>query len=238
MKLPWIMTQRWEHLLYLHYRVDEATLRALVPPELALDLCDGSAWVSLIPFRMEHVHLRDVIPIPTTAHFPELNLRTYVLYDGVPGVWFLSIDACSWFSVQIARRIFRLPYYDAAMSFAADADHGFHLTSGRTSHGNTHPNRPGCAMDVRYTPIGIAGPPEPGSIMASLAERYHMYSMTKSGRLMRGDIVHSPWLVQDVDVDVTTQTVLAAAGLVPLGDPLMAYSPGTRARAWLLRRAD
>jgi uncharacterized protein YqjF (DUF2071 family) len=65
-----------------------------------------------------------------------------------------------------------------------------------------------------------------------------MYSMTTSGRLMRGDIVHSPWLVQDVDVDVTTQTVLAAAGLVPLGDPLMAYSPGTRARAWLLRRAD
>ena len=32
--------------------------------------------------------------------FPELNLRTYVSNRGRPGVWFLSIDATSWFSVQ------------------------------------------------------------------------------------------------------------------------------------------
>lgn len=224
MRMPWIMTQRWAHLLYLHYRVDEAHLRSLVPNGLELDVIDGSSWVSLIPLRMEHVHLRDVVPIPTTSQFPELNLRTYVRYGDTAGVWFLSIDAASFFSTEIASRIFRLPYRDASMTFQ-EREVGFHFTSRRDGNEAVR-------LEVDYLPHGTPGPPEDGSVLAQLAERYSMFSARRSGALLRGDISHDPWQVQQVEVTIGTNTMLDAVGLKPLDDPLMAYSSGTTAVAW------
>jgi hypothetical protein len=34
---PWIMFQRWENLLFAHWRVDASELRPLVPEPLILD---------------------------------------------------------------------------------------------------------------------------------------------------------------------------------------------------------
>lgn len=230
MKMPWIMTQRWAHLLYLHYRVDASHLRSLVPDALDLDVIDGSHWVSLIPLRMEHVHVRDVIPIPTTSKFPELNLRTYVHHGDTAGVWFLSIDAASFFSTEIASRLFRLPYHDASMTFA-ERDGGFHFTSRRDGDQSVR-------LEVDYTSHGTPGPPENGSVLAQLAERYSMFSAKRSGLLLRGDISHDPWQVQQVDANIGTNTMLDAVGLKPLDEPLMAYSPGTTAVAWPMSAAQ
>lgn len=224
MKWPWIMTQRWEHLLYQHYRVDPAELRRLLPEELEIDTFDGSAWVSLIPLLMDHVHLRDVIPVPTTNRFPEMNLRTYVHRKGVQGVWFLGIDACSWFSVQIARRAFHIPYHYADMSLSS-VDDGFHFTSNRAG-----PSAVRYVAD--YRPTGAPGLPPADSVHAFLAERYCMYSASKSGEVLRGDISHSPWHIQDAEVSVRENNVLEVLGLTPLADPVVAYSPGTQAVAW------
>jgi uncharacterized protein YqjF (DUF2071 family) len=224
MTWPWIMTQRWQHLLYQHYRVDEAELRALLPDELEIDTFDGSAWVSLIPLLMNHVHLRDVIPVPTTNRFPEMNLRTYVHRKGVQGVWFLSIDACSWFSVQIARRAFHIPYFDADMTFTPTAD-GYHFTSRRSGPTEVR-------YEAEYRPTGTPGLPPADSVHAFLAERYCMYSTSASGKLLRGDISHSPWHIQGAEVSATTDNVLTAIGLHPLADPVVAYSPGTQSVAW------
>jgi uncharacterized protein len=227
--MPWIMTQRWAHLLYLHYRVEGAQLRPLVPPALELDVIDGSYWVSLIPLHMEHVHLRGIIPIPTTANFPELNLRTYVHLGSTAGVWFLSIDAASFFSTQIARRAFRLPYHHAHMKFAQQGE-GFHFTSRRS-------NDPAVRIEVEYAPRRTPAAPQPGTLLADLAERYTMFSAKRSGVLLRGDITHDPWHVQPVDVRLGANTALEAVGLTPLDDPVTAYSPGTTARAWPMLRA-
>ncbi len=37
--------QRWSGLVFLHWRLEPAAVRPLVPADLQLDLFDGAAWV-------------------------------------------------------------------------------------------------------------------------------------------------------------------------------------------------
>ena len=47
---PWIMTQRWNDLLFLHYTLPPEVIRPLVPDVLTLDTYKQQAWVSVVPF--------------------------------------------------------------------------------------------------------------------------------------------------------------------------------------------
>jgi hypothetical protein len=40
------------------------------------------AWISLVSFDMSHVRLRGLPALPYANRFPELNVRTYVIYQG------------------------------------------------------------------------------------------------------------------------------------------------------------
>jgi hypothetical protein len=64
-----------------------------------------------------------------------------------------------------------------------------------------------------------------------------MFSTARWGRLLRGDISHSEWMIQDVEAEISIETVLSAAGVTPLGERSMAYLPGTAAVAWPMVRA-
>ncbi len=229
MKLPWVMKQTWAHLLYVHTRVDAQAIRELVPPELEIDTYDGSPWITLIPLHMERVHLRDTIPIPGTRRFPELNLRTYVRHGDRSGVWFLSIDASSWFSVKVARRAFSLPYRDASMSFEQSGK-AFRFRSVRKDADDVE-------FRAEYEPTGDATVAVSGSLNEFLAERYCMFAQRPSGELLRGDISHRPWEISSADAQISHDTVIAAAGLRPRGAPVLAYSAGTTAVAWPMVRA-
>src|SRR5688500_15722341 len=113
---PWIMTQTWSKLLFAHWPVPPEQIRPLLPPSVTLDTFDGQAWVGVVPFDIPNIRPRFLPPIPTMAHFLELNVRTYVTRDGKPGVWFFSLDAASRLAVEGARLAFHLPYFNAQMS--------------------------------------------------------------------------------------------------------------------------
>jgi uncharacterized protein len=85
---------------------------------------------------------------------------------------------------------------------------------------------------AEYSPTGTPGPAPSGSIDEFLAERYCMYAAKRNGRLLRGDISHGPWMIQPVETTISANSVLSAAGLTAIADPLTAYSPGTHAVAW------
>src|SRR5437764_2906171 len=112
---PWIMTQRWSDLLFMHLPLAPEVMRALIPPQIELDIFDGLAWVGIVPFRVSHASLRGLPPPPLLSHFPEINVRTYVTLRGIPGVYFFSLDAGNPLAVQIARTVFHLPYFSAQM---------------------------------------------------------------------------------------------------------------------------
>jgi uncharacterized protein len=46
------MRQRWERLTFLHWQFDPADVERLLPAGLQADLCEGAAWVGLVPFFM------------------------------------------------------------------------------------------------------------------------------------------------------------------------------------------
>jgi len=108
--------QRWRELLFLHWAMPPGALRPLVPAALELDLFEGAAWVTLIPFEIVESRPRG-IPGALAARFLEVNLRTYVRGpDGEPGIYFWSLEASSLLAVVGARLLYGLPYFPARMS--------------------------------------------------------------------------------------------------------------------------
>jgi uncharacterized protein YqjF (DUF2071 family) len=114
----WVMAQIWHDLLFAHWPVPQAVLRPRIPAQLAVDTFDGQGWLGVVPFRMSGVRLRGTPRVPWLSAFPELNVRTYVVADGKPGVWFFSLDAGNAIAVAIARAWFHLPYFRARMSMS------------------------------------------------------------------------------------------------------------------------
>ena len=229
----WQWRESWLDLAFIHYRVDAAEIRSRIPPTLQLQEFDGSAWVALVPFRMAGVMRRPFPDLPPFSSFPELNLRTYVEFEGKPGVWFFSLDADSWPMVLGGRRIYRLPY------FAATMDH--RVSSGWHSFSSTRKKTP-AAFKARYRPLGDAFVSAPGSFEHWAAERYCLYSQSPVHGLERVEIHHAPWPIQRAEVEIETCTMLSAAGIVSAIDkPVCHFSTGVHVVSFAkekLRRID
>src|SRR5215204_5503472 len=113
-RLP-IMYQSWGDLLFMHWPVPAQSLRPLIPEPLAIDTHDGVAWIGITPFTMWGIRPVFAPALPRLSESHELNVRTYVHLDGVPGVWFFSLDASNTIAVLGARLAFHLPYFKAHM---------------------------------------------------------------------------------------------------------------------------
>src|ERR1700759_3291980 len=84
---PQLMKQRWESLLFLHWRVRPDLIQQTLPPGLVVDTFHGDAYLGIIPFFMRNVRPIGLPLLPWLSHFQELNVRTYVFdKDGTPGV--------------------------------------------------------------------------------------------------------------------------------------------------------
>ena len=64
------MTQTWHDLLFAHWPVDPAAVRALVPAAFEIDRFDGEAWLGIVPFHMTNVAPRGVRRCRGVAAFP------------------------------------------------------------------------------------------------------------------------------------------------------------------------
>lgn len=215
---PWIMKQTWVDLLFAHWRVDAAELRARIPAELELDTFEGAAWLAVAPFKVVALHPRGLPALPFLgSRFPELNVRTYVTRDGKPGVFFFSLDAGSALAVEAARTFFRLPYYRAHMRHTVEGE-SIRFTSRRLQ-------RNGAELAARYRPVGEVFEAQPGTLDHFLIERYCLYTGLLGPRIFRVDIHHPPWRLQRAEATIERNTMASAAGL-PLPDqpPILHFS--------------
>ncbi len=228
---PWIMAQSWHDLLFVHWPVSEATLRPHVPPQLAIDMFGGQAWLGVVPFRMSGVRLRGTPSIPWLSAFPELNVRTYVIVGGKPGVWFFSLDAANSIAVAIARAWFHLPYFRARMS-CEERNGWIEYRSERTHRGAA------CGvLRGRYRPAGATFSPERGTLEHFLAERYCLYADDGAGQIRRGEIHHGPWLLQSGEAELASNTMPEAVGIhLPPAEPLLHFSKRQDVVVWPPRR--
>jgi uncharacterized protein YqjF (DUF2071 family) len=213
---------QWRSLLFVHWEVPVATLRALVPERLAIDTHEGKAYVGLVPFTMRGIRpTRMLPPIPGVSAFHETNVRTYVHLDGAPGVWFFSLDAASSLAVRAARRFFHLPYFRAEMELAEDGD----AIAYRSKRLWPEPT-PG-TTDVACALGEDAGVSEPGSLQFFLAERYFLYAAKPDGRIVRGQVHHTPYPLRRAQVTRLEESLLNAAGIArPQEIASVLVSPG------------
>jgi uncharacterized protein len=225
-----VMYQRWHDLLFMHWPVAIDALRPHIPTSLEIDTFEDQAWLAVVPFRMSHIYPRGLFPVPWLSAFEELNVRTYVLRDDKPGVWFFSLDAANPVAVSIARNWFKLPYFNAAMKCAEDGQ-GISYSSRRTHH-----NAPGCNFVGAYKPVADVAIPKVGSLEYFLTARYCLYTADKTGRVYRGEIDHQPWPLQIADAKVDINTMAEPIGVKLVGEPLLHFSKRIDVKVWGLER--
>ena len=201
------MFQRWEHLLFLHWRYDIATVQALLPPGLTVDAWNGSAWVGLVPLFMRDVRPRFVPPVSMLSDFYELNLRTYV-YDtlGRPGLYFFSLDCDQPVAVETARRLLHLRYEHGAITASAESDGWVIFETQRT----------GTVLksSFSYRAIGPASEATEDSLDFFLIERYRLFASDANGeRLKTIRVCHAPYRIRAAEVTQWGDAALRLAGL-------------------------
>jgi uncharacterized protein YqjF (DUF2071 family) len=207
------MRQRWESLLFLHWRVPVADIASRLPDGLHVDTFDGEAYLGVVPFAMRRVRPWWFVSVPWLSNFLELNVRTYVHDDrGTPGVWFFSLDADQPIAVEVARRWFHLNYQHARMSLSVSNDRVDYSCQRK---GEAERARYGYPLADEY-----AAEAEPGTLEFFLLERYLLFSWHKTKRtLLRGQVAHTPYRYQTV-ADVEFSAAPAKwEGFEVLGNP-------------------
>src|SRR5687768_1736998 len=107
---PWFIYQQWKDTLFLHSPIEPELVKPLLPAGIELDIMSGYAWVSVVVFSITESRMRLFSMVPLLPAFNELNLRTYVVRDKIPGIYFLQIKANSERAVFMNRMMTKLRY--------------------------------------------------------------------------------------------------------------------------------
>lgn len=106
----WSYYQEWNDAVFLHWKADKNELLKHLPKGLELDKMEGSPWVSLVAFNMVNIRPKYLPSFSPFSNFHEINLRTYVRFNGKTSVYFLNIEAEKPVSTWISRKMSQLPY--------------------------------------------------------------------------------------------------------------------------------
>jgi hypothetical protein len=225
------MRQTWNDLLFAHWPLPPAVLAPHLPAGLTLDTYAENAWIGVVPFRMTGVRVRGLPHIPTATRLGEINVRTYVVAQGKPGVWFFSLDADSPLAVAVARTTFFLPYFRARFTINRDGETVDYAV--RRTHGGAAP----AEFVGRYRPAGPVFHAAPDTLEHWLTARYCLYSASPSGQPYRGEIHHAPWPLRPATADISRNTMCAALGIsLPSTAPLLHYVHRLDVLCWPIRR--
>lgn len=218
----------WDQVLLVHFAVDPAQLAPSVP--FPLDLRQDRAFVSLVAFTMRHARLRRGGRFGrwlggAFANHRFLNVRTYVVVDGEPGIHFLAEHIDHRLSLRLGPLLYGLPYRLARIDYRHD------WRSGRID-GRVADAHDGAAFGYRALVEDAPGGyhhAEPGSLTEWLVERYAAYTaLGARKRLFR--VAHEPWRVAPAAVRIGDDSLLrerwpwfAGAGLAGAH-----FSPGVK----------
>ncbi len=225
-----VMHQNWGKLHFMHWRVNPDLLRPYLHPDLQVDTFGESAWIAITPFTMWDIRAFPpfVPPVPGFSSMNELNVRTYVHFNGVPGVWFFSLDADSAAAVLAAKTFFHLPYYTAEIELEQEGN----VIDYRLSREGDQ-----AAEFQASFRVGEKLPQQqPGSKEFFLTERYILYTQ-HDGELYQSRVHHGPWALQKSVLEDLSTNIFEADGLFkPNGEPLIHYAEEVSVDIWMLER--
>jgi uncharacterized protein len=214
-----VMLQRWEETTFLHWPYDPEEVRRHLPMGFEPDTFDGAAWVALVPFRMVALRPPGLPALPWVSHFAEINVRSYVKGpDGVPGVWFSSLEVPRLGAAVVARTTYRLPYCWAKVRWDRNGD-DLHVTTRRRWPGAGPASRMRVRIGTRLTE------PDPFATWATAR-----WGLVAPGPRWAA-VHHEPWPLHHATVvDLDDDLVEAAGFSAPQGAPRALHSPAVDVR--------
>lgn len=229
---------RWSDLLFVHWPMEPEAVEPHLPDGLELDTFGGRAWVGLVPFSMPVIRppwWPGWLRVPRMTSFLECNVRTYAVWRGVPGVWFLSLDAGSPLAVRGARLVWRLPYFDARIRLGRSGSTIDYTVRRRARGRRWGPAAREASMRARWTvgdPLPRSGPE---SLEHFLTERYALFAAGSDGRVRVGRIEHDPWPLREARLEYLVDELVVADGLpAPAGTPHVMAADPIEVRGWRL----
>lgn len=239
LRSPTLMSQFWADISFLHWRVEPEALVPFMPRSARPDVHDGSAWVGLLPFRMQRAGVGRGPAVPYLGTFWETNVRLYSTdARGRPGVVFLSLEAQRLAVVAGARAAFNVPYFWASMSGGRSPEGLMRYQTRRLSpHGlGTGARRPCSNIGVR---VGTTIE-RPDATQLFLSARFGLHTQV-AGQGIWVPNTHRPWPLRHAEVTHLSDELVAATGLPDLPglrspDHVM-FSPGVHTRFGLPQRS-
>ena len=219
--------QKWRELLFLHWTVPVEVLRQVVPASLEIDTFHKQAYLGIVPFAMQSIR-PSWWKLTSGFDFLESNLRTYVHYQGRPGVYFFSLDAANWLAVQVARWGWSLPYFHARMALNKQ---------GENVNYQSHRFGQPADLTVTYATGACLGPSRPNTIEFFLLERYLLF-VERNGFVHVGQVYHAPYEAHEATLLHCKESICSAAGLPPVTRPpdLIHYCPGVNVEVFALQK--
>lgn len=212
----WKYYQEWNKAIFLHWEVEYDELRQLVPSELQLDTIDGKPWVSLVAFSMENIRPAQLPAIAPISNFAEINIRTYVTYKGISGVYFLSIEGGKCLSCFIARNLSHLPYRFSKMS----RSEGSYVSDNQTFADH---------FSMKYS-VGNRLT-QKSSLDIWLTERYALFQ-DQGSKINSYIIHHVEWPIFELDFEQLQLSYPRFDRLISGLPKKVHYSPGVSVLAW------
>jgi uncharacterized protein YqjF (DUF2071 family) len=168
-------------------------------------------------------------PLPGLSSFGEVNVRTYVLHHGEPGVWFFSLDASSRVAVWFARTLYHLPYFRASIESAREGSSIRFRSERRTR------SRKPARFEAEWQPGSPLGRIKPGSLAWFLTERYRLFAEVKQ-EIHSVEIRHEPWPLRHANLIRFESSLIEATGLpTPTGNPVLHHSDELAVEIWPVR---
>lgn len=183
----WKYFQEWHNTMFFHWKVPPELLERYIPEGIELDTKDNTAWVSLVAFEVKNMRLRSLPPIPYISNFNEINLRTYVIKDGIPGIYFFSIETDKFIEVILTRMFIGLPYEKSKMKRTLNS-----LCS-ENKISDYHLN---IEFDDRTKWI------KKTELDKWLTERLSLYENCNN-KIYRFDIHHKEWKIRDFNAEIS-----------------------------------
>lgn len=202
----------WVRSLFIHYAVDPKVLQPVVPFEL--DVRDGMAYVSVVAFHMRNLrpHLGGAVAACLSRPMAQhgfLNVRTYVVHDGEPGIFFLAEWLPNALSVFIGPRTFGLPYRYGKLDYQHEHEHG--CIAGEVAGRGANESMDKLNYSARVDVNTNCEPCEADSLDEFLLERYTAYTERRGVR-RRFRVWHEPWRQVEADVTVHEAKLIEQTG--------------------------
>lgn len=211
--LPHPFSMRWRDGAFCHWGIDPARLAPHVPDRFDLETYDDRAWLSIVPFVLTRAGVRGS-PAALRVTRPELNLRTYVRYGDVSGLYFFSIDIVGPWLAAAARRGLGIPCFDAR--FRVDDVDGRTEFWGQRVDSSGDPVR----FAAIYEETGPETPADPGTLAHWVSERRRML-VPRGRHTLVAEIAHDPWPLAPASISITENDLFDAADLpTPGGEPI------------------